>query len=222
MAGVNTIIFDLDGTLLNTLDDLADSVNFALRKHGFPERSAEEVRSFVGNGVRRLMQLSIPGGFDNPKFESCLEIFREYYSRNMSNKTRPYDGIMELLAELTRKGYRLAIVSNKFDRAVKGLAREFFGEYITVAIGESGGVRKKPEPDCVFEALRELSAAVDEAIFVGDSEVDVKTAKNAALTCIGVTWGFRNRELLAAEGADHIIDSPLELIELLNTGQFRL
>lgn len=219
MTGVNTIIFDLDGTLLNTLDDLADSVNFALREHGLPERSAEEVRSFVGNGVRRLMQLSVPGGLDNPQFESCLEAFREYYSKNMNNRTRPYDGIMELLAELARNGYKLAIVSNKFDRAVKGLAKEFFGDYIKVAIGESGGVRRKPEPDCVFEALRELSAVAGEAICVGDSEVDVKTAKNAALPCIGVTWGFRSRELLAAEGADHIIDGPMELMKLLNDEQ---
>lgn len=215
MAMLNTVIFDLDGTLLNTLDDLADSVNFALGKFGFPERSHEEIKSFVGNGVRNLMQLSTPGGLDNPQFESCLEAFREHYSKNMNNKTRPYEGIMELLAGLAGKNYKLAIVSNKFDRAVKELAKEFFGEYIGVAIGESGGVRKKPEPDCVFEALKELAAESGEAICVGDSEVDVRTARNAGIPCVGVTWGFRSKELLAAEGADHIIDSPLELMGLL-------
>ncbi len=215
MAIVNTVIFDLDGTLLNTLDDLADSVNFALREHGFPERSLEEIKSFVGNGVRNLMQLSTPDGFDNPQFENCLEAFREHYSKNMNNKTRPYEGIMELLAELSAKNYKLAIVSNKFDRAVKELAGEFFGDYIKVAIGESGGLRKKPEPDCVFEALEELAAEAGKAICVGDSEVDVRTARNAGLPCIGVTWGFRSRELLEASGAEHIIDSPLELLQLL-------
>lgn len=212
---VNTVIFDLDGTLLNTLDDLADSVNYALGKFGFPERSLEEIKSFVGNGVRNLMQLSTPGGFDNPQFENCLETFREHYSQNMNNKTRPYDGIMELLAKLDSENYKLAIVSNKFDRAVKELAGEFFGGYIRVAIGESGIMRKKPEPDCVFEALKELGAETSEAICVGDSEVDVKTARNAGLPCIGVTWGFRSRGLLEASGADHVIDSPLELLELL-------
>ena len=126
MSGINTIIFDLDGTLLNTLDDLADGVNCALRKFGYPERSIEEVKSFVGNGVRNLIKLSIPGGLDNPQFENCLEAFREYYSRNMNNRTRPYEGIMELLEKLADNNYKLAIVSNKFDRAVKELAKEFF------------------------------------------------------------------------------------------------
>jgi len=212
MTKVNTVIFDLDGTLLDTLGDLADSVNFALKKYGLPERSLEEIKSFVGNGVRNLMQLSVPRGFENPKYESCLEAFREYYSENMNNKTRPYKGIMELLAELAKKNYKLAIVSNKFDSAVKKLSGEFFGEYIKVAIGESGGVRKKPEPDSVFQALKELASETGEAIYVGDSEVDVKTARNAGLPCVGVTWGFRNRELLITEGAVHIIDSPAELL----------
>lgn len=215
MSGINTIIFDLDGTLLNTLDDLADGVNYALRKFGYPERSIEEVKSFVGNGVRNLIKLSIPGGLDNPQFENCLEAFREYYSRNMNNRTRPYEGIMELLEKLAENNYKLAIVSNKFDRAVKELAKEFFGEYISVAIGESGEMRKKPEPDCVFEALRVLDAETGKTVCVGDSEVDVRTARNAGIPCIGVTWGFRSRELLTNEGADHIIDSPRELLGLL-------
>ncbi len=215
MTGINTIIFDLDGTLLNTLDDLADSVNYALRKFGFPERSLEEVRGFVGNGVRNLMQLAIPGGFDNPQYENCLEAFRKHYSKNMNNRTRPYPGIIELLEELVKNKYKLAIVSNKFESAVKELAKEFFREYISVAIGESGEVRKKPEPDCVFEALRVLASEPGKAVCVGDSEVDIRTARNAGVPCIGVTWGFRSRELLINEGADHIIDSPLELVGLL-------
>lgn len=215
MKNINTIIFDLDGTLLNTLDDLADSVNYALGQHGCPERGIEEVKHFVGNGVRNLMELSTPEGSDNPLFESCLDTFREYYSKNMRNNTRPYDGIMELLEELAKNNYKVAIVSNKFDRAVKELAKDYFGDYISVAIGESGGVRKKPEPDCVFEALHELASETKEAIYIGDSEVDVKTARNAGLACVGVTWGFRSRELLIDEGADYIIDSPMELMALV-------
>lgn len=215
MKNINTVIFDLDGTLLNTLDDLADSVNYALGQFGYPERGVLEVKSFVGNGVRRLMELSIPGGLDNPLFESCLNTFKEYYSKNMYNKTGLYDGIMEMLEELKKNNYKLAIVSNKFDRAVKELAKDFFADYINVAIGESGGVRKKPEPDCVFEALQELGTNPSEAIYVGDSEVDVETAGNAGLPCVGVTWGFRDRQLLIDEGADYIIDNPMELMDLL-------
>jgi phosphoglycolate phosphatase len=215
MKNINTIIFDLDGTLLNTLDDLADSVNYALSKHEYPERGIEEIKHFVGNGVRQLMKLSTPEGLDDSLIESCLETFREYYSKNMRKNTRPYDGIMELLEKLAQDNYKVAIVSNKFDRAVKELAKDYFGDYISVAIGESGGVRKKPEPDCVFEALHELGSEPGEAIYVGDSEVDVETARNSGLLCVGVTWGFRSRELLINEGADYIIDSPLELIDLL-------
>ncbi|MGE5678194.1 MAG: HAD family hydrolase [Pseudomonadota bacterium] len=215
MKNIEAIIFDLDGTLLNTLDDLADSVNYALRQFDFPERSLEEVRFFVGNGVRNLMRQAVPNGFDNPQFEGCLNNFREHYSKNLNNRTKPYEGIMELLSELHRRNHKMAIVSNKFDRAVKELAREFFSDFIPVAIGESGGVRKKPEPDCVFEALEELGTEASHAVYVGDSEVDIETAGNAGIPCIGVTWGFRSRELLIENGAKHIIDTPMELIKLL-------
>lgn len=215
MKNIKAIIFDLDGTLLNTLDDLADSVNYALGLFGFPERSLEEVRFFVGNGVRNLMKRAVPDGFNNPQFEDCLNAFREYYSKHLNSRTRPYDGIMELLSALHRGNYKMAIVSNKFDSAVKELAREYFSAYIPVAIGESGGVRKKPEPDCVFEALKELGADTSQALYIGDSEVDVETARNSGLPCIGVTWGFRSRELLAERGAEYIIDTPMELMKLL-------
>ncbi|HWQ30745.1 MAG TPA: HAD-IA family hydrolase [Negativicutes bacterium] len=215
MKNIKAIIFDLDGTLLNTLDDLADSVNYALRQFGFPERSLEEVRIFVGNGVRNLMKRAVPGGFDNPRFEDCLNAFREYYSKHLNSRTKPYEGIIDLLSELDRGKYKMAIVSNKFDSAVKELTREFFSAYIPVAIGESGGVRKKPEPDCVFEALKELGTEASCAVYVGDSEVDVETARNAGLLCIGVTWGFRSRELLTEKGAEYIIDTPMELMKLL-------
>lgn len=215
MTDITTIIFDLDGTLLNTLDDLADAVNFALEQYGFPQRTLEEIRRFVGNGVRNLIELSIPDGLDNPQFEECLLTFKSHYSKNMQNKTRPYEGVMELLQILRAKNIKSAIVSNKFDKAVKELNRQYFGDQIPVAIGESAQIHKKPAPDSVFEALRELGSSAQEAVYVGDSEVDVRTAKNAGLFCIGVTWGFRDKEILVKEGADVMIDHPEDLLDVL-------
>lgn len=215
MKDYNTVIFDLDGTLLNTLEDLTDSVNFALSIYGFPNRKVEEVKSFVGNGVARLMELAIPDGINNPQYKKCLADFRNHYSGNMQNKTAAYKGIIELLKVLSIEGYKIAIVSNKFDKAVKGLNQFYFEEYIKVAIGESENISKKPAPDCVFKALEEIGSTVDKAVYVGDSEVDVKTAQNAGIKCIGVTWGFRDREVLEQEGADYIIDKPKELLRIL-------
>lgn len=215
MARIDTIIFDLDGTLLSTLDDLADAVNFALVQYGYPVRLLSEIRDFVGNGVKNLIELSIPGGLEDQKFEECLQTFKDYYSKNMQNKTRPYPGVMELLEKLTAAGMKLAIVSNKFDKAVKELNLQYFGDNISVAIGESARIHKKPAPDCVFEALQELHADVLNAIYVGDSEVDVRTAHNAGIPCVGVTWGFRDKEILVKEKAGYIIDKPMELMDVL-------
>lgn len=215
MKKYDTVIFDLDGTLLDTLEDLAASANFVLTGYGFPARKIEEIRSFVGNGVARLIELAIPDGTNNPQYEQCLADFRHHYAKNMRNKTNPYPGILELLKRLARKNYKLAIVSNKFDMAVKELNRVYFGEYINVAIGESKGVSKKPAPDTVLKALEELGSDVTKAVYIGDSEVDVKTAQNAGILCIGVTWGFRNREVLTREGANYIIDRPEEVLEII-------
>jgi haloacid dehalogenase superfamily, subfamily IA, variant 3 with third motif having DD or ED/haloacid dehalogenase superfamily, subfamily IA, variant 1 with third motif having Dx(3-4)D or Dx(3-4)E len=212
----DTVIFDLDGTLLDTLEDITDSANFALTLHGFPGRKIEEIRSFVGNGVARLMELAIPAGINNPQYEKCLADFRHHYSRNMQNKTNAYKGIMDLLRHLSKENYKIAIVSNKFDMAVKKLNQVYFGEYIKVAIGESKGVSKKPAPDTVFKALEELGSNVNKAVYIGDSEVDVKTAQNSGIICIGVTWGFRNREVLAQEGANYIIDKPAEVLQIIS------
>jgi len=215
MKEYDTVIFDLDGTLLNTLEDLTDSVNFALTLYGFPCRKISEVRSFVGNGVARLMELSMPYGLNNPQYEKCLADFRNHYAANMQNKTNAYKGIMELLEQLSKEDYKIAIVSNKFDKAVKGLNQVYFREYIKVAIGESENVAKKPAPDAVFKALEELGSTADKAVYVGDSEVDVKTAENSGLLCVGVTWGFRDREVLEQKGADYIIDRPQELLKII-------
>lgn len=209
----NTFIFDLDGTLLNTLDDLAASVNYALRTHGMPERTLDEVRSFVGNGVRLLMERAIPEGSANPRFEETFATFRAYYMEHSLDTTRPYDGIPEMIHALKQRGCRLAVVSNKFYAATQELIRHFFPE-ITVAIGEheSEGIRKKPAPDTVFEALRQLGVGKEKAVYVGDSDVDLQTAHNSGLPCISVLWGFRNRDFLLAHGATTFISRPEKLL----------
>lgn len=209
----NTFIFDLDGTLLNTLDDLAASVNYALRTHGMPERTLDEVRSFVGNGVRLLMERAIPEGSANPRFEETFATFRAYYMEHSLDTTRPYDGIPEMIHTLKQRGCRLAVVSNKFYAATQELIRHFFPE-ITVAIGEheAEGIRKKPAPDTVFEALRQLGVSKEKAVYVGDSDVDLQTARNSGLPCISVLWGFRNRDFLLAHGATTFISHPEKLL----------
>ena len=215
MLRYDTVIFDLDGTLLNTLDDLSDSVNAALDEFGFPNRTRDEVRRFVGNGVARLMALSVPEGERNPRYLECLERFRAIYSRNMRRRTAPYDGVMSLLSRLTGAGVRLAVVSNKPDAAVKALCRHFFGEALTAALGETDGMKRKPAPDILEKALRVLGSAPALTVYVGDSEVDVRTANNACVAFVGAAWGFRDRETLLNSGAGVIIGEPLELCDIV-------
>ena len=207
-------IFDLDGTLLDTLGDLAASVNYALRTHGMPEHSIDDVRRFVGNGVRKLMERAIPEGTANPDFEATFATFREYYMQHSLDTTRPYDGISETLIELKARGCRLAVVSNKMMAATQELCRHFFQDTIEVAIGENEaqGIRKKPAPDTVFAALQSLGVEKDNAVYVGDSDVDIQTAANAGLPCISVLWGFRDRDFLIQHGAKTFISAPSELL----------
>lgn len=213
-------IFDLDGTLLDTLTDLAASTNYALRKHGMPEHSIDDVRRFVGNGVRKLMERAVPDGADNPLFDEAFATFRQHYMEHSLDTTRPYDGIPETLAALKARGCRLAVVSNKMMAATQELCRHFFPDTIEVAIGEdeAHGIRKKPAPDTVFEALKILGVSrVEEpdglsAVYVGDSDVDIQTAANAGLPCISVLWGFRDRDFLIQHGAETFISAPSELL----------
>lgn len=216
---IDTVIFDLDGTLLNTLEDLTDSVNHALRLSGYPERTIEEVRNFVGNGAVKLIERVVPGGKDDPLYEETLRAYKEYYALHCKEKTRPYDGIVDMLDSLYKEGYKLAIVSNKFDAAVKELCALYFGDRILAAIGESEKVRKKPAPDTVYQALKELSAEAGSAVYVGDSDVDIQTAANVPMPCISVTWGFRDRQRLLEAGADasRMITHPEELLPLLRS-----
>ena len=209
----NTVIFDLDGTLLNTLQDLADATNYALREQGMPERTIDEVRQFVGNGVRLLMIRAIPGGEENPLFEETFALFKSYYGEHCNDHTKPYEGIMELLATLREKGYAVAIVSNKIDFAVKELSKLYFQGIVPVAIGEKEGIRRKPAPDTVFEALKELGRTKEEAVYVGDSDVDIVTAQNAGMPCISVLWGFRDKAFLKAHGASHYAEKAEEILK---------
>ena len=210
----STYIFDLDGTLLDTLADLAAAVNYALRQHGMPEHTIDDVRRFVGNGVRKLMERAIPDGEKNPDFEATFATFREYYMHHSLDNTRPYPGIIETLEALKEQGCRLAVVSNKMMAATKELCQHFFADTIEVAIGENeaAGIRKKPAPDTVFEALRQLGGKKDSAVYVGDSDVDLETANNSGLPCISVLWGFRDRDFLIQHGAKTFISAPSELL----------
>lgn len=210
------IIFDLDGTLLNTLEDLYRSTNAAMLEYGFPERTLEEVRQFVGNGALNLMKRAVPGGEANPHLEDCLAAFRKHYQKHMNDHTGPYEGIPRLLKKLSKEGRPMAIVSNKPDFAVRELAEEFFGDVIKVAIGESEGVLRKPAPDTVALAAGRLGVLLSDCIYVGDSEVDLQTAANCKIPCVSVTWGFRSREYLLSLGAEHTAGSPEELYELLS------
>lgn len=211
----NTVIFDLDGTLLNTLEDLADSVNFALESFNYPTRTYQEIRSFIGNGVKDLVTKSVPTGTDEEAILKCLQVFKDHYKTNMQNKTAPYDGIIDLLEELNSKNVKLGIVSNKYDSGVKNLNKYYFKGLIPVAIGEREGVRKKPAPDTVLAAMEELNSTKEKCLYVGDSPSDMITAQNANMKGVGVTWGFRDEDLLRESGADFIIKSPKELLEIL-------
>ena len=211
MHKYKTYIFDLDGTLLSTLADLAASTNYALRTHHMPERSLDEVRRFVGNGVKKLMERAIPDGLNNPLFEDTFATFRQHYMQHNLDTTQPYPGIMQLLEQLKAEGKNIAVVSNKFYAATRELCRHFFGDLVPVAIGEREDIRKKPAPDTVIEALRELGVDKEDAVYIGDSDVDIMTAKNSGMPCVSVLWGFRDKEFLLEHGATTLISKPEDM-----------
>ena len=205
----------MDGTLLDTLDDLTDSVNAALTEFRLPVRTRDEIRRFVGNGVLRLVERSVPEGPQQPQFKEIFSFFKSHYATNCRNKTRPYDGLEKALPELKAHGYRMAIVSNKIDSAVKELAELYFGDTINIAIGDTEGKRNKPYPDMVYDAMSLLDAKQESTVYIGDTEVDMATAKNAGLDCISVSWGFRDKQELQEIGAKLIVDTPEELINVM-------
>ncbi len=210
-----TVIFDMDGTVLNTLGDLTDAVNAMRRHFGLELHTIEQVRHNVGNGVEVLMERSLPEGRDDPRFDEALAFYRAYYESHDRIKTAPYPGILPLLDELKKRGITMAVVSNKQDAAVKPLSRYFFGDRMTLSMGPVPPLRRKPNPDMVWAAVEQLGKRREECLFVGDSEVDIATAKNAGLVCAAVTWGFRERELLEGLKPDYMIDRPEELLDLL-------
>ncbi len=208
-----TVIFDLDGTLLDTLDDLTASVNFALTSFALPTRTREEVRAFVGNGIAKLIARAI--GYDHPRFEEIFQTFREHYGAHCKDKTKEYDGITPLLVALKAQGVQTAVVSNKADFAVKKLAADYFPTLLQEAVGENeaAGIAKKPAPDSLLAVMKNLSAEKKTTVYVGDSEVDIQTAKNAGVECISVLWGFKDEAFLKANGAKTLVSKPWEILE---------
>ena len=209
------IVFDLDGTLLDTLEDLADSTNHALVSQGQPARSLEEVRCFVGNGIRKLIERAVSEGCSPDVTEAIFEEFKTHYGVHCNDRTHAYDGIMELLAALRQNHYRLAVVSNKADFAVQSLCQLYFKGMLDVAVGEKEGIRRKPAPDMVDEVLRIMNVDRSDAVYIGDSDVDIATARNAGMDCISVTWGFRSENFLKEHGAEVLVDKPKELLRFL-------
>ena len=210
-----TAVFDLDGTLLDTLEDLYRAVNSALTVHLLPLRSRDEVRMFVGNGVELLIRRAVPAGCDEETILATLADFKATYAAICKDNTRPYDGILPMLTTLRDKGIRVAVVSNKFDAATKALCTEYFGDLVEVAIGERTGVRKKPAPDTVLEALKELGVTAEGAVYIGDSDVDIRTAENCGMDCLSVTWGLRDEDFLLENGVKTLVHAPSDLIPVI-------
>ena len=208
-------IFDLDGTILNTLEDLADSTNYALKTCGYPERTMDEVRQFVGNGIRKLMERAVPEGTPVEEIDRVHETFTAHYKVHCADKTRPYDGIMELLQNLKKDGCKLAVVSNKADYGVQELCKQYFDGEFDFAVGEREGIRKKPAPDSVNEVLKTLECSRDRAVYIGDSDVDIQTAANAQMDHIIVEWGFRDIPFLISKGAKVLVEKPEEILEIV-------
>ncbi len=212
---IKNVVFDMDGTILNTIDDLYNSVNFALAECGYPKRSMMEVLSFVGNGVKVLINRAMPKGYTAVEFNICFKKFMGYYNLHKNDNTCPYDGILELMQVLQAKGIKMSVVSNKFDAGVKELAEKLFTGYLPVAIGESEKVQPKPNPSGVWYALELMGAKSEESVYIGDSEVDFETAKNSGLKFIAVTWGFRPRELHEELGVKYIAEKPMDIVKIL-------
>ena len=210
-----TAVFDLDGTLLDTLEDLYRATNAALGGHALPRRSRDEVRLFVGNGVEMLIRRAVPAGTDEETILAVLADFKTTYAAICEDHTKPYDGILDMLAALRERGIRMAVVSNKFDAATKKLCEKYFGDLVEVAIGERAGVRKKPAPDTVHEALKELGVTAEGAVYIGDSDVDIQTARNCGMPCISVTWGLRDEDFLIENGAKALVDTPEKLLGVI-------
>lgn len=211
----NSVIFDLDGTILSTLDDLADSVNHALEANKLPTRTINEVRCFVGNGMRKLIERAVPDSSDTTIVDQVQKEFATHYKIHSADKTKPYDGIIEMMERLRSNGIKLAVLSNKPDFAVRDLCERYFSDLINIAAGEITGIPRKPAPDGVYAILEKMGAKNTECVYVGDSDVDVETATNSGMDCIAVDWGFRDRNVLESAGAKVIVSTPDELFNAI-------
>lgn len=210
----NTYIFDLDGTILDTLLDLANAVNFAMRSKGYPERTVDEVRSFIGNGIRVLIRRAVPQGTEDKDYNEALEIFTKYYLKHIADYTKPYDGIIDVINELKSKGCKTAVVSNKAHFAAQAVVKDFFGDIFDIVVGKMDEFPPKPEPDSLLYTIKTLGVEKSDCIYIGDSDVDVLTAHNAGLPCIGVTWGNRDEDVLLASGAEYIARTPSDILKI--------
>ncbi len=215
MSKLRAVIFDLDGTLLYTLEDLKNSVNYALSKHGMNTCTLHQVQYRVGNGVQKLMERCVDNGTENPEFETVFADFKEHYREHCNDNSGPYEGIPKLLSDLKAKNFKLAIVSNKFMDATKELARLYFEETIDVAIGETAQIKKKPAPDTVIEAMSILGVTADECVYVGDSDVDIKTAENSGMPCICCEWGFRTKSEQEEAGGKLFARTPADILSII-------
>ena len=211
----NTVIFDFDGTLLNTLRDLAGAVNHALKKHGYPTHEEEKVRLMIGNGVRMLVSRALPMGFDTPDYDEVFADFREHYSHHCSDNTGVYDGVLPMLRRLKEAGVKMAISTNKYQAAAEELRKQFFADYIDIIVGDLETRQRKPAPDSVFAALDALGVDRTGAVYIGDTEVDRETAENSGLDFIAVSWGYRDRQQLADMGIEKIANTPEALCRLV-------
>lgn len=214
MYRYDAVLFDLDGTLLNTLDDLTDALNHTMRRFNHPSHTAEEVRSFVGNGVRKLIQRALPDP-DSAETDAAVLEFKRYYTDHCNVRTHPYEGVLEAMTALDEVGVKLAIVSNKNDEAVQSLAHTYFGSLITVSVGGRDGVPRKPAPNMPMAALEALGSEPERTLYVGDSDVDFHTALNAGMDCMLVGWGFRDPEMLEALNAHYFVRDPAEMPALI-------
>lgn len=210
----NTYIFDLDGTILDTLLDLANAVNFAMKSKGFPERTVDEVKNFIGNGIKVLIRRAVPEKTSEDDYAEALEIFTKYYLEHIADNTKPYDGIVDVINELKKKGCKTAVVSNKAHFAAQAVVKDFFGEIFDIVVGKMDEFPSKPEPDSLLYTIKSLGADKEKCIYIGDSDVDVLTAHNAGLECIGVTWGNRDEDILRASRAEYIAHTPKEILDI--------
>lgn len=215
MSKYKLALFDMDGTILDTLEDLTDATNVMMEKYGYPTHSIDAVRTFVGNGLRKLVERALPAGTDDAKIDTVLGDFKVYYADHCADKTHPYDGVREMIARLREKGIITAVVSNKVDEGVQELVREYFPGLFDLAVGERPNVKPKPAPDMVFAALETLGIDICDAVFIGDSDVDLKTAQNAGIDGIFVDWGFRTPEVLRSLGAKIVVSTPEEVEALI-------